>query len=140
MDLQVALLDATTAAERTVNFELADELLNAAADLEPRWQGLLALWTLPLRQACEALFAKDGATSVTVEWRLRQLHADDALEGVEVDSLAGQVSDATRHHLLLHASGHFEVGLLFEVGRLHARIDCLNLQVLLWRLIAFELS
>ena len=84
----------------------------------------MALGTLPLRQACEALFAEDGATSVAIEWRLRQLHTNDALKGIEVDSLAGQVSDATRHHLLLllHTAWDFQICLLFEVGRLHTGV------------------
>lgn len=97
MDLQISLLDTASATQWTVDLKLANELLNAAADFEPLWQGFLALRTLPLRQTCEALFAEDGATSVAIEWRLRQLHTNDALKGIEVDSLAGQVSDATRH-------------------------------------------
>ena len=37
MDLQICLLDTASATQRTVDFKLAYELLNAAADFEPLW-------------------------------------------------------------------------------------------------------
>lgn len=66
MKLQVALLDAGAAPERTVDLELADQLLNGTAYSELLRERLLAIGALPLREPVEALLAHDCAAGIAI--------------------------------------------------------------------------
>ena len=107
--------DSHPAVERTIDLELVDQFLDCAADPEVSRQILLALGTLPLREANEARPAQDAAASVAVERRLGQFEADNALQVVEVHPLPTETVEAVLLLELFVAAGDFQVCLLVEI-------------------------
>ena len=84
MRLNVSFLDGGSTRQRTFDFKVSNNLLQAHISFKSAWQVLLAARAHSVSQLAKTSLTNDSATSLTVKWLIWQVEAADALKLVSI--------------------------------------------------------